>query len=533
MRLLSNSDYQVTLTDWINRLTNGEVVSNPITDWAGETGRSRSLRSLRDFLQSENGDMPPFFNHYPTKESDNYRGLFNDTTIEEIREADANVRASISFHSRDIIVMFGARPTLLYPNPQRRNYLASVCPYVDLYWLQKDICGFVVWWPDTGLLNHTHMACQALLKQIWQLAAHKLHVLVCKLDEVAANAVGVEPKEAYNILDWLKDHPTSLQLDELLKELTIMWTKKESVATARSGTVTPFQAMDENYQALELYRLGKKERDNLMAFWMKNYIDSGLFIPFPHESNEEQWVRWWRQINMEKMLRGNDSRSIWLTCCWCGQLTKKVLQQGKVNFGTVKDGCPNKMSHSVGWSVVQGKYDDIFPDSNLFLLFFESLPSSIVINHWQLSVEFIDFLSENQWHVQAKFLHDKYKEIFPSIRRFASDTATKGLSTSLILGLTNAMEKLGKLNPPKDVKIFKRNTRKEKKRGKKNTGKTKTLFAIRVAVENTEKLIDLEDFSYKGYGKTFGISPRPIWPDNYPVDQSAIASTSRHNVSNE
>jgi hypothetical protein len=80
-------------------------------------------------------------------------------------------------------------------------------------------------------------------------------------------------------------------------------------------------------------------------------------------------------------------------------LTKKVLQQGKVNFGTVKDGCPNKMSHSVGWSVVQGKYDDIFPDSNLFLLFFESLPSSIVINHWQLSVDFVDFLGENQWHV--------------------------------------------------------------------------------------------------------------------------------------
>lgn len=127
-------------------------------------------------------------------------------------------------------------------------------------------------------------------------------------------------------------------------------------------------------------------------------------------------------------------------------------------------------------------------------------------------------------------MHDKYKEIFPSIRRFASDTATKGLSTSLILGLTNAMEKLGKLNPPKDVRIFKRNTRKEEKRGKKNTGKTKTLFAIRVAVENTERLIDLEDFSYKGYGKSFGISPKPIWPDNYPVDQSTIASTSRHNV---
>jgi hypothetical protein len=157
--------------------------------------------------------MPPFFNHYPTKESDNYRGLFNDTTIEEIREADANVRASISFHSRDIVVMFGARPTLLYPNPQRRNYLASVCPYVDLYWLQKDICGFVVWWPDTGLLNHTHMACYALLKQIWQLAAHKLHVLVCKLNEVAENTVEVEPKQAYDILNWLKDHPTSLQLD--------------------------------------------------------------------------------------------------------------------------------------------------------------------------------------------------------------------------------------------------------------------------------------------------------------------------------
>lgn len=320
-----------------------------------------------------------------------------------------------------------------------------------------------------------------------------------------------------------------------LAEVTKTWSVGSVVRLTNKAheTIPNFQAMDEKYQALEMYRLGKKERDNLMGFWMKNYIDSGLFIPFPHESNEEQWVRWWRQINMEKMLRSNDSRSIWLTCCWCGQLTKKVLQQGKVNLGTVKDGCPNKMSHSVGWSVVQGKHDDIFPDSNLFLLFFESLPSSIVINHWQLSVDFVDFLGENQWHVQAKVLHDKYKEIFPSIRRFTSDTATKGLSTSLIQGLTNAMEKLGKLNPPKDVKIFKRNTRKEEKRGKKNTGKTKTLFAIRVAVENTETLMDLEDFSYRDYGKTFGISRKPIWPGYYRVDQSTIASTSRHNVSNE
>jgi hypothetical protein len=83
-----------------------------------------------------------------------------------------------------------------------------------------------------------------------------------------------------------------------LAEVTKTWSVGSVVRLTNKAheTIPNFQAMDENYQALEMYRLGKKERDNLMGFWMKNYIDSGLFIPFPHESNEEQWVRWWRQI---------------------------------------------------------------------------------------------------------------------------------------------------------------------------------------------------------------------------------------------
>jgi hypothetical protein len=52
----------------------------------------------------------------------------------------------------------------------------------------------------------------------------------------------------------------------------------------------------------------------------------------------------------------------------------------KGQLGDCKDGSPDKMSYSAGWSVIQGKFDDILPDNNLFLLFYESLPSSILIN---------------------------------------------------------------------------------------------------------------------------------------------------------
>lgn len=59
-------------------------------------------------------DLPPS----STKEFDNYCGLFNNTTIEGTHEANGNVGSSISIHDRNIIVMLGARPTLLYPTVQ-------------------------------------------------------------------------------------------------------------------------------------------------------------------------------------------------------------------------------------------------------------------------------------------------------------------------------------------------------------------------------------------------------------------------------
>ena len=59
-------------------------------------------------------DLPPS----STKEFDNYCGLFNNTTIEGTHEANGNVGSSISIHDRNIIVMLGEWPTLLYPTVQ-------------------------------------------------------------------------------------------------------------------------------------------------------------------------------------------------------------------------------------------------------------------------------------------------------------------------------------------------------------------------------------------------------------------------------
>jgi hypothetical protein len=271
--------------------------------------------------------------------------------------------------------------------------------------------------------------------------------------------------------------------------------------------------LEESEASLKLQVVARMEITNLRKGWMDKYIAAGLFFPFEEETPDQQFTRFFRMINMQRMLRGGHPSSIHHTCCWCGQEALRVPQKnGKVNFSTVKLGCPNGRAHSLGWEALPGKFDDLFPSSNIFLMFFEYLPTGEVLNHWQLASAFISYITENLWHVQARALHDRYEELFPLITSFRLDEQKAGSGAGFLKSVTLAMGKLAHLDPPCNVELGSRSALSEEiawsdgfRIAKKN------LIGIRVLLTEEEKtrkdivLAKLEDFRHMGYGEALGI----------------------------
>ncbi|KAJ2956577.1 hypothetical protein NQZ79_g7587 [Umbelopsis isabellina] len=269
--------------------------------------------------------------------------------------------------------------------------------------------------------------------------------------------------------------------------------------------IANYNGLPETEQAHQLQLAARYEYDRLMRVRLNQYIERGLFVPFENEEPREQWSRWWRSYNMELMLRGTNEGSSCYTCCWCSQLAMRTPpdDQGKVNFSTVKVGCPNGMAHSLGWSIVPGDYSQQFPGYNIFALFLESLPSAIVINSWQLAHAFADFLSLNVFHPQGRIIYEKYKHVFGAVRNYTRNENNKGHGSAFVLSLTKAMAKLTRLDPPHKIQLVVRDKYEAEKRGIRTSGQTRTLFAIRMLIDNEETLKSLEDLDFLEYRQAF------------------------------
>jgi hypothetical protein len=243
---------------------------------------------------------------------------------------------------------------------------------------------------------------------------------------------------------------------------------------------------------------------------MAKYITAGIFVPLEDENPDQQFNRFFKMINMKRMLRGKHESSMVYTCCWCGQNASRVPQsRDKVNFSTVKPGCPNGMAHSIGWEALQGSHEEIFPSLNIFLLFFESLPTGEVMNHWQMAAAFVVYLQENQWHVQAQALSKGRSRLFQDISNFRLSEQTAGPGSTFITALTSAMQKLSKIDPPCNVIVETRPALPEEVRWSEGFRQHKSLIAIRLllkeGVNRADALARLEDFRHMGYGEKLGI----------------------------
>ncbi|KAH8549076.1 hypothetical protein BGW37DRAFT_542072 [Umbelopsis sp. PMI_123] len=221
--VLNDLDYRRNLSEWRAQIQAGEAISNPVLDWEYQSKKSVNIRDLSQLLQSDDDDLPLFIDHYPDFQSKTYHDLFKDLEMADIMAADLNVKNSIENLNRHVIIFYRARPTLLFDKSQARRYPTEVCPYADFHWLPTGRCALLLWWPDLGARAKVDIPCRQMLEQIFRLLAHQLHLLLCKLEGVAGNDIGIPETQAVEIAEWLMDHTTSHQLEGLYKDVTSMW----------------------------------------------------------------------------------------------------------------------------------------------------------------------------------------------------------------------------------------------------------------------------------------------------------------------
>ncbi|KAG2183685.1 hypothetical protein INT43_006693 [Umbelopsis isabellina] len=574
-RLLSNAAYSRNLRAWQAQLRNGQQrLVNPLLDWAQETEDSQSIRELRGWLESEDGDLPSFINHYPETPSDNYRGLSRSLGTQDVLQADRQARASIQHLHKDVIIMLGSRPTRMYPRTLHHGYFfAQVCAQVDIHWLSSERCGIVLWWPDHGLRRHSHGAAMRLLEQVWVLLAHKLHLIIYLMHLASPSQIGVTGEQAQEIVRVLNRTPTTIQLDEMLKRLNKVWM---SDATQVVPVIAPFQyvlseaqaasdeviipedlpeddqqsilssampdeggsstvydtirgwsranqttltnqamtrfsnfhSLPEEQQVQALRQVARDESNRMVTQGLARKIADGLFEPFPNESEAAQRQRWQQLINMERVARPsrNSTDSRLFTCTWCGQVADKQLQGYQLKISTRPRGCPVGITHTLGWSLVHGNQQVLFPINNVFVDFFETIAPVTVLNSWQLAVRFADYLLlVKEDNLQADVLFQRYEDKFPALRKFqpgGSKEGSKGKEgsiTSFMMGLEKAMTRLTEWKPSCNIIIRERPDWPIEKAFFKKSGGKKTLYGFKMPEGDDHLLSRLEDLEAHHY----------------------------------
>jgi hypothetical protein len=61
------------------------------------------------------------------------------------------------------------------------------------------------------------------------------------------NTIGIPPEQAQSLREWLNDHPTSIQLDLRLRELSSMWNDSSNAQVDRVGQYLLYRMFDAAY----------------------------------------------------------------------------------------------------------------------------------------------------------------------------------------------------------------------------------------------------------------------------------------------
>lgn len=282
-----------------------------------------------------------------------------------------------------------------------------------------------------------------------------------------------------------------------------------------------FHALPEVQQVQALRQVARDESTRMVRQGLARYIAEGYFEPFPGETEASQQQRWQKKINMERIARPSSRYpdGDWFTCTWCGQTAHKKLQpRFRLKIDTKPDDCPLGPIHTLGWSLVPGRHELLFPENNVFLSFYETMTPVTVINGWQLAIRFADYLLLVKVdNLQADILFQRFEEKLPALRRFdcsqnnetskgkgKKGNGNEGNVTSFMNGLEHAMTRLAKWKPSCNIVIREREEWPIEKAFFNKSGGKKTLYGFKMPEGDDDLLLltRLEDLEAQNYQQT-------------------------------
>ncbi|KAJ2958562.1 hypothetical protein NQZ79_g5877 [Umbelopsis isabellina] len=271
------------------------------------------------------------------------------------------------------------------------------------------------------------------------------------------------------------------------------WTETQAMNRTMQR-VPNFLVLPRTEQLRELTRTAQTWSATVRQTRLSKSIEAGHFVPRDGETNEEQLARFQRQINMERVRRNHVPGAELLTCVYCNQLIHKTLpSNGKVHVPTQPENCPNPPSLKVGWSIVRGEYDGIFPDENIFALFARAQVPGTVLNQVQLGQRVAIFCHDNDWHPQVQHLMDLryYRNWGRVMAMYAAGEEPGSVKSGWITGVKEALGKVARTEP---VVIIKRQKTRPEGYKQSHTESTNTMsvYAFRPASNNRDDILSLE-----------------------------------------
>jgi hypothetical protein len=226
---------------------------------------------------------------------------------------------------------------------------------------------------------------------------------------------------------------------------------------------------------------------------LQRAIERGDFVPLVGETHDTQLVRFQRETNMARVRRSHRPEAERLTCVYCNEVMHKTVPaSGKVHVPTHPQHCPNPPSVKIGWSVVRGEYDDIFPDQNLFVLFSRAQVPGTVLNQMQLARDVALFCNDNDWHPQVRDLTDvAYYPWGNVIRLYVAGQNPGAVKSGWITGVEEAMMKVARTEPL--TIVDRQKTRAEGFRASRSQStNTMSVYAFQLSNASRDQILRLE-----------------------------------------
>jgi hypothetical protein len=252
--------------------------------------------------------------------------------------------------------------------------------------------------------------------------------------------------------------------------------------------------LEDGEQATELRRTVQIWVTNTRDTRLQRAIERGDFVPLEDETHNEQLMRFQREINMARVRRSHRPEAQRLTCVYCNDIIHKTLTaSGKVHVPTQSQGCPNPPSLMLGWSVIRGEYDGIFPDQNLFVLFSRAQVPGTVLNQMQLARQVAVFCNDNDWHPQVRDLTDVryYRSWGAVIQLYVAGQNPGAVKSGWITGVKEAMMKVARTEPL--TIVDRQKTRAEGFRASRSQStNTMSVYAFQLSNASRDQILRLE-----------------------------------------